>query len=107
MNDNRVHNRRKISRLRVVAGGSIQCELLDISLSGARLSCTRELPDTFYLMLKPDLKRWCQVVWRHSSQVGVKFIEDRDALNSASRGEPKSEPESVSKGESGGDSKSA
>jgi len=82
MNDKRVHARRKINRLRVVAGGSIQCELLDISLSGARLSSKRDLPDTFYLMLKPDLKRWCEVVWRSASQVGVKFIEDRDAVGS-------------------------
>jgi hypothetical protein len=62
--------------LPVIAGGSIQCVLRDVSRDGARLSSERPLPDVFYVMLSPDLKRWCRVIWRRRTQVGVKFIPD-------------------------------
>jgi hypothetical protein len=62
--------------LPVIAGGSIKCVLLDISRDGAKLTSERPLTDKFYVMLRPDLKRWCKVIWRRRTQVGVKFIPD-------------------------------
>jgi hypothetical protein len=69
-------NQRRLIALQVVAGGSVQCTLLDVSREGARLASSRRLPDRFYVMLRPDLKRWCQVTWRRRDEVGVKFIPD-------------------------------
>lgn len=69
-------NQRRLIALEVVAGGSVYCTLLDVSRNGARLTSARRLPDRFYVMLKPGLKRWCQVVWRRRDEVGVKFIPD-------------------------------
>ena len=62
--------------LPVVAGGSIKCVLLDLSRDGAKLTSERPLPEMFYVMLRPGLKRWCKVIWRRRTQVGVKFIPD-------------------------------
>jgi hypothetical protein len=53
--------------------------LLELSRDGAKLKSERPLPDTFYVMLRPDLKRWCKVIWRRRDQVGVKFIADPTA----------------------------
>ena len=82
--ERRIGARRDIS-LPVVAGGSVRCLLLDVSQGGARLSSRRRLPEMFYLLLRPDLKRWCQVIWRQGNQVGVNFIIDprasRDTQN--------------------------
>jgi hypothetical protein len=65
--------------LPVIAGGSVKCVLLELSRDGAKLKSERPLPDTFYVMLRPDLKRWCKVIWRRRDQVGVKFIADPTA----------------------------
>lgn len=75
MIDQRQHQRRPMA-LPIVAGGSVQCTLLDVSREGARLTSRRRLPDEFYVVLKPGLKRWCQVMWRRRGEVGVKFIPD-------------------------------
>lgn len=78
MVDQRQQQRERMS-LPVIAGGSVQCILLDVSRDGAKLQCTRRLPDQFYVMLKPELKRWCRVIWRRHDQVGVRFIPDPTA----------------------------
>lgn len=70
------NERRSIAKLPVLAGGSVQCLLLDVSRTGARLSSKRRLPPVFHLMFRPDLKRWCEIIWREGDQVGVKFIRD-------------------------------
>jgi hypothetical protein len=75
MDDKRQHKRVSLS-LPVVAGGSIPCKLLDLSSSGAKLSSKRPLPDAFYVMFGPSLKRWCSVMWRRRDEVGVKFIAE-------------------------------
>lgn len=67
---------RKQLMLQVVASGSVQCVLLDVSRDGARFESDRRLPERFYVLLKPDLKRWCRVIWRRGNQVGVRFIPD-------------------------------
>jgi hypothetical protein len=75
-----MHEQRQFDRaglvLSVIAGGSIKCVLFDLSPGGAKLKSERPLPDTFYVMLRPDLKRWCKVIWRRGNRVGVKFIAD-------------------------------
>jgi hypothetical protein len=50
--------------------------LLEFSRNDAKLKSERPLPNTFYVMLRPDLKRWCKVTWRRQDQFGVKFIAD-------------------------------
>lgn len=76
MVEQRTYSRHDIGSLQVVAGGSVQCMILDVSLAGAKLSSEGYLPEKFYLMLRPDLKRWCKVIWRRRDQVGVRFIKD-------------------------------
>lgn len=76
MIDQRFYRRESIDVLPVVAGGSVKCTLLDVSRVGARLSSEGRLPEKFYVVFKPGLKRWCQVVWRRRNEVGVKFIAD-------------------------------
>jgi hypothetical protein len=57
---------------------SIWCEVVDISKSGAKLSTEQvtSLPDQFLLMLSTQgsARRNCRVVWRGSSEVGVRFF---------------------------------
>ncbi len=74
MLEQRAHRRHVIAGLTVVAGGSVQCVLVDVSFSGARLRSKGYLPETFYLVLRPGLKRWCKVMWRRSDEVGVRFV---------------------------------
>jgi hypothetical protein len=51
--------------------------LVDVSGGGARLrvGSPDEVPDSFTLVQKADVMRlWqCRVVWRSSSEVGIKF----------------------------------
>jgi hypothetical protein len=75
VDEKRQHKRVNIA-LPVVAGGSIPCKLLDLSSTGARLSSERTLPDAFYVMFGPEVKRWCSVMWRRRDQVGVKFVTE-------------------------------
>jgi hypothetical protein len=60
------------------------CVLWDISEGGARLAAAHGggLPDVFGLFLSKDGKsrRFCQVVWRRGTQLGVRFLEE-DAAN--------------------------
>ena len=74
--DEKRQSKRVAISLPVVAGGSIPCKLLDLSSTGAKLSSERTLPDAFYVMFGPNLKRWCCVMWRSRDQVGVKFITE-------------------------------
>ncbi len=82
MIDQRQSERRNHGLLTVVAGGSVKCTLMDVSREGARLACNRYLPDRFYVLLRPGLKRWCQVIWRQRGEVGVKFIPDPNQVRS-------------------------
>jgi hypothetical protein len=69
----------------VLDGGvaKIPCVLWDISEGGARIAAAHgnALPDVFGLFLNKDGKsrRFCQVVWRRGSQLGVRFVEDEVA----------------------------
>jgi len=69
----------------VLDGGSarISCVLWDISEGGARIAAAHgnALPDVFGLFLTKDGKsrRFCQVVWRRGSQLGVRFVAEEVA----------------------------
>jgi hypothetical protein len=53
------------------------CVVSDVSETGARIDVqdSSELPDHFVLMLTSNgsARRFCRVMWRKSSQVGVQF----------------------------------
>ena len=53
------------------------CTIHDISNTGARLVLERdqELPDKFILLLTKNVgaRRYCKVVWREKTSVGVEF----------------------------------
>jgi hypothetical protein len=65
-------------------GAKISCVLWDISEGGARIAAAHgnALPDVFGLFLTKDGKsrRFCQVVWRRGSQLGIRFVAE-DAAN--------------------------
>jgi PilZ domain-containing protein len=69
----------------VLDGGAakISCVLWDISEGGARIAAAHgnALPDVFGLFLTKDGKsrRYCQVVWRRGSQLGVRFVAEEIA----------------------------
>ncbi len=69
----------------VLDGGvtKIPCVLWDISEGGARIAAAHgnALPDVFGLFLNKEGKarRFCQVVWRRGSQLGVRFVEEEVA----------------------------
>jgi len=56
------------------------CRMIDISDGGARLDVpnAEALPDHFALLLSYDgrMYRYCAVVWRKGTIIGVEFIPD-------------------------------
>jgi hypothetical protein len=64
-------------------GARISCVLWDISEGGARIAAAHgnALPDVFGLFLTKDGKsrRFCQVVWRRGSQLGIRFVAEEAA----------------------------
>lgn len=65
------------ARLELRPGRPVGCVLSDISDTGARLTVPYpdKVPQRFLLWLTQtgSARRTCQVVWRKTSQVGVKF----------------------------------
>jgi hypothetical protein len=54
-----------------------ECEMLDISAGGARLTVRSQdhVPDIFILRLRRSGDRkCCSVVWREGDQIGVEFL---------------------------------
>jgi len=53
-------------------------EICDISQSGARISTldAPSVPETFFLMLSTygTAHRSCELVWRSSKEIGVRFL---------------------------------
>jgi hypothetical protein len=88
--DNRKYPRKKIGH---AAHVKLPIKVLDISRSGARLSADgpATLPDEFVLQINANLARWCRVKWREGEQIGVEFIDPREALPSAALGSPPSD----------------
>ena len=55
----------------------IECRVIDISVSGAKIGAIGgEVPDNFVLCFdeKATVIRFCKVVWREGSAVGVQFV---------------------------------
>jgi hypothetical protein len=78
--DKRKSRRRPLRRSAWVALGPNDlhgCKLFDVSEAGARIEVedTTPIPDHFMLFLSNNgaARRACQVVWRNSNQLGVKF----------------------------------
>ena len=78
--DKRKARRRPLRRSAWVALGPNDlhgCKLFDVSESGARIEVedATPIPDQFMLFLSKNgaARRACQVVWRNSNQLGVKF----------------------------------
>ena len=73
-------------RLRTLKGGSIRfrgdagidCVIRNMSATGALLEVENPvgIPDKFTLVSMPEnMKRRCQVVWRKSKRIGVRFVD--------------------------------
>jgi hypothetical protein len=78
--DKRKARRRPLRRSAWVALGPNDlhgCKLFDVSEAGARIEVedATPIPDHFMLFLSNNgaARRACQVVWRNSNQLGVKF----------------------------------
>lgn len=59
------------------AGKPFPCVVWDLSDSGARLAIacpTADVPHKFHLLLAKDVLRNCEVVWKNTRFVGVKFL---------------------------------
>jgi hypothetical protein len=54
----------------------IACTLSDVSKSGARLAVSdpSAVPDEFEILFKDDLRKWCRVMRRSETHVGIKFV---------------------------------
>jgi hypothetical protein len=73
--------RRKVLKAGIAASNNrhltVSCTVRDISATGARLRVDNlaSIPDTFELIIAVDgLEANCEVVWRKSNEVGVKFL---------------------------------
>ncbi len=78
--DKRASPRKPITRtvhLGTGLGQSLECELRDISQTGGRLrfddpNCA---PQEFLIRLNDGVLRWCQVMWRSKTEIGIRFIK--------------------------------
>lgn len=69
-------------------GRSLPCEVMDISPSGARVTASIDLPDTFNLRIRPSATGLvCQVLWRKGAVVGVSFSSRANPDEHASDGQ--------------------
>ena len=80
LNDKRGSPRKNVSRIVQMGTGlgpSVECELKDLSQTGARLkfSDPKCAPQEFLIRLESGVLRWCQVIWRSNAEIGVKFIK--------------------------------
>lgn len=71
----RKHQRRTVE-LRAYVETPTACSVADVSETGAKLLVKdpASIPDEFLLRLRPNLRKWCRVVWRGAEQVGIEFI---------------------------------
>ena len=77
--------RHRLSRTVYVATGvsaPLKCELVDISQTGARLKVgdPRSAAQEFLVVLAGGLRRWCRVMWRSDSEIGIHFIDPPQSL---------------------------
>jgi hypothetical protein len=80
LNNKRASPRREITRpvhMGTGLGPSLECELKDISTTGARLRFNdpKCAPQEFLIELSRGVLRWCQVIWRSETEIGIRFIK--------------------------------
>ncbi|HXD44800.1 MAG TPA: PilZ domain-containing protein [Pseudolabrys sp.] len=99
--DKRKSRRRPVcylARLELRPGKPVGCVLSDISDTGARLDVPYpdKVPERFLLWLTTSgsARRTCQVVWRKTRQIGVKF-ERRLPYSQHAVLEPADDPEAA------------
>jgi PilZ domain len=70
-------------------GPPLKCQMLDISELGARIRVgdPKTAPQEFLIVLDRGLARWCQVVWRSKTEIGIKFIEPPQSLKTEEKAE--------------------
>lgn len=54
----------------------VPCNVLDLSLTGARLDCAEDFdpPNRFELLMQSDpIKHPCRLVWNKGTEIGVRF----------------------------------
>ena len=78
--DKRERPRKEIARtvhMGTGLGPSLECELRDISQTGARLGFNDPncAPQEFLIRLNDGVLRWCQVMWRSKTEIGIRFIK--------------------------------
>jgi hypothetical protein len=78
-NDRRASPRQrilKIGRTYWPNGDSVECDVRNLSVSGAQLEVYGPIPNTFELLIDCDhYRRTCFVVWRNTNRIGVKFAK--------------------------------
>ncbi len=84
------------------AGERHGCVVSDVSVTGARIDVqdSDELPDHFVLMLTSNgaARRFCRVMWRKPTQVGVQFTQTlADAANPKPAVKENADPQAESK----------
>ena len=64
------------------AGVPLKCRMTDISLTGTRitLSNPKMAPQEFLILFNNGLTRWCEVIWRSKSEIGIKFVSPPKSL---------------------------
>lgn len=83
--DKRQTLRRPITRTVLLATGlssPLKCRLKDVSTSGARITVNQPslAPQQFLIVLNFELSRWCEVIWRSETEIGIKFIPPPKSL---------------------------
>ncbi len=78
MDDKRISRRQRTFKGGAVStpSGIIDCVIRNLSDAGALLEFSGSLavPDTFFLIIKPELvNRACKVAWRAERRIGVRF----------------------------------
>jgi hypothetical protein len=65
----------KGARIAFGGGATIDCTVRDISAVGARMTVASPIgiPETFDLVIDGAPVRHCQIVWKKTDQIGVKF----------------------------------
>jgi hypothetical protein len=65
----------------------LQCEMHDVSELGARLRVgdPQTAPQEFLILLNKGLTRWCRVIWRSDTEIGVEFIEPPKSLKAKTK----------------------
>lgn len=68
---------------RIDAKSLVDCQLRDISETGARLRCAAlaAVPNDFYLVFPTEgMRRLAKVCWRRGEEIGVHFVGDKEPI---------------------------